>query len=111
MLLLQHKMKDLLSQEEVGSTEEQMFSQVLGTQPGYVRGMGNSVIPPPSSSWLSHVTQLNRELEHYKEKWEQAEQHWAEVEEKQKETDRQLVFLMEKFGSSTSLVADPCYHP
>ncbi len=63
MLFVQNLMQEKLANEEVQLTEKEIIEQVLGTRPGYARGMGKFVIPTPSSSRSYHATELNSELE------------------------------------------------
>ena len=61
-------MKENIADEENQSTEEEIFTEVLGTRRGFVRGMGKFVIPAPtSSSHLLYETSMNRELENCKQ--------------------------------------------
>ncbi|KAG2714591.1 hypothetical protein I3760_03G034500 [Carya illinoinensis] len=106
-----HKMKDLWNERNaIGSsrTAEDIFNEVLGHKSGYAKGLGNYVMPIPSSSRSSKVIQLTQqvdkyknEMEVYKEKWEQSVQRAESMQsninnmvEKQSEYDRRLSEIM-----------------
>ena len=68
MSLVQNLMTEKVVDEENQSTEDEFFTEVLGTRRGFVRGMGKFVIPTPtSSSHLRYETSMNRELENCKQ--------------------------------------------
>jgi hypothetical protein len=60
MWLAQNEMESRANDDNLNSTEEEIFSQVLrGHRSGHVRGMGGGVIPTPSSSSRArHPTQF-----------------------------------------------------
>ncbi|KAK9997340.1 hypothetical protein SO802_022026 [Lithocarpus litseifolius] len=61
-------MKEKVADEENQSTEEEIFTEVLGTRRGFVRGMGKFVIPTPTpSSHSRYEPSMNIELENYKQ--------------------------------------------
>ena len=53
MSLVQNLMTEKVADEENQSTEDEFFTEVLGTRRGFVRGMEKFVIPTPTSS--SHL--------------------------------------------------------
>ncbi|KAB1212872.1 hypothetical protein CJ030_MR5G010172 [Morella rubra] len=65
------RMKTLYADRDPTQTSreiaEEVFREVMGSKCGYMRGLGNSVIPIPSPSSRSYlVTQLTQEVERYK---------------------------------------------
>ena len=94
-------LKEKVADEENQSTEEEIFTKVLGTRRGFVRGMGKFVIPTPtSSSHLWYETSMNKELENCKQdfsnallKLSNAEQKQGEMDRKQAETQKQVAQL------------------
>ncbi|XP_035549215.1 uncharacterized protein LOC118349275 [Juglans regia] len=106
-----HRMKDLWNERNTAGssrTAEDIFNEVLGHKSGYAKGLGNYVIPIPSSSRSSKVIQLTQqvekyknEMEVYKEKWEESVQRAESMQsninnmvEKQSEYDRRLSEIM-----------------
>uniref|UniRef100_A0A2N9H6H5 Uncharacterized protein n=1 Tax=Fagus sylvatica TaxID=28930 RepID=A0A2N9H6H5_FAGSY len=78
-------MQEKLADEEVQLTEKEIIEQVLGTRPGYARGMGKFVIPTPSSSRSYHATEVNSELETCKQELAETKQHLTETKEQMAE--------------------------
>lgn len=97
MLLVQNLMLEKLADKDVQLTKDQIVTQVLGTRPGYVRGMGKFVISTPSSSRSHYETEVDNELETYKQELSKIKQQLkgvqeaqCKLEETQKETRLQL---------------------
>ena len=68
MSLVRNLMTEKVVDEENQSTEDEFFTEVLGTRRGFVRGMEKFVIPTPtSSSHLWYETSMNKELENWKQ--------------------------------------------
>ena len=91
MLFVQNLMQEKLANEEVQLTEKKKIEQVLGTRPGYARGMGKFVIPTPSSFYSYHATELNSELETCKQELAEIKQHLTETKEQMAEAKEQIV--------------------
>ena len=76
-------MTEKVVDEENQSTEDEFFTEVLGTRRGFVRGMGKFVIPTPTSSFdLWYETSMNRELENCKQDLSNALLKLSNVEQK-----------------------------
>uniref|UniRef100_A0A2N9G009 DUF4216 domain-containing protein n=1 Tax=Fagus sylvatica TaxID=28930 RepID=A0A2N9G009_FAGSY len=88
-------MQEKLADEEVQLTEKEIIEQVLGTRPGYARGMGKFVIPTPSSSRSYHATEVNSELETCKQELAETKQHLTETKEQMAEAKEQIVQMEE----------------
>ena len=67
-------------------TEDQIFSQVVGTRQGYAQSLGYGVLPPPSSrvnsSTREELEQTQRRVEEAKKLFEELQQHIKTQEEK-----------------------------
>ena len=95
MLFVHNLMLEKLADEEVQLTEKEIIEQVLGTRPGYARGMGNFFIPTPSFSCSYHATEVNSELETCKQELVETKQHLIETNEQMAEAKEQIVQIEE----------------
>ena len=95
MLFVQNLMQEKLADEEVQLIEKEIIEQVLGTRPGYARGMGKFVIPTPSSSRSYHATEVNSELETCKQELAETKQYFTETKEQMAKAKEQIVQMEE----------------
>ena len=100
-------MKEKLVDEKNQSTEEEIFTEVLGRRRGFVRGMGKFVIPTPTpSSHLRYETSMNMELETCKQDLSNAMLKLPGVKQKQGESDQKLAETQKQVAQLKSQVEE-----
>ncbi|XP_030946574.1 uncharacterized protein LOC115971041 isoform X2 [Quercus lobata] len=100
-------MIEKVADEENQSTEEEIFTEVLGTRRGFVRGMGKFVIPTPTpSSHLRYETSMNMELETCKQDLSNTMLKLSDAEQKQGESDQKLAETQNQVAQLQSQVEE-----
>ena len=100
-------MKEKVVDEKNQSTEEEIFTEVLGRRRGFVRGMGKFVIPTPTpSSHLRYETSMNMELETCKQDLSNAMLKLPGVKQKQGESDQKLAETQKQVARLKSQVEE-----